>query len=95
MISSVFRQMSPEEMNIEEIADIKMIHIYDLTGAEKPDGKYELFKDKHGMVIGAFSGLKLSYLRLIIRRRISRPSLWMIPLERLWRQVRFRDMNLF
>ena len=40
MISSVFRQMSPEEMNIEEIADIKMIHIYDLTGASRPDGKY-------------------------------------------------------
>ncbi len=40
MIKSVFRQMSPEEMNIEGIADIKMIHIYDLTGAARPDGKY-------------------------------------------------------
>lgn len=40
MISSVFRQMSPEEMNIEEIADIKMIHIYDLTGSARPDEKY-------------------------------------------------------
>ena len=40
MIENVFRQMSPEEMNIEAIDDIKMIHIYDLTGAEKPDRKY-------------------------------------------------------
>ena len=40
MISSVFRQMSPEEMNIEEIADIKMIHIYDLTGSARLDEKY-------------------------------------------------------
>ena len=32
--------MSPEEMNIEAIEDIKMIHIYDLTGAAKPDSKY-------------------------------------------------------
>ncbi|HBZ03455.1 MAG TPA: hypothetical protein DEO83_06555 [Lachnospiraceae bacterium] len=27
-------------MNIEEIADIKMIHIYDLTGSARPDEKY-------------------------------------------------------
>ena len=40
MIKTVFRQMSPEEMNIESITDIKMIHIYDLTGASRPDGKY-------------------------------------------------------
>ena len=40
MIKNVFRQMSPEEMNIEGIKDIKMLHIYDLTGAERPDGKY-------------------------------------------------------
>ncbi len=40
MIKSVFRQMSPEEMHIEGIEDIKMIHIYDLTGAARPDGKY-------------------------------------------------------
>ena len=40
MIKNVFRQMSPEEINIEGIKDIKMLHIYDLTGAERPDGKY-------------------------------------------------------
>ena len=40
MIKSVFRQMSPEEIEIEGIEDIKMIHIYDLTGADRPDGKY-------------------------------------------------------
>lgn len=40
MIKSIFRQMSSEEMNIEGIEDIKMIHIYDLTGAASPDGKY-------------------------------------------------------
>lgn len=40
MIKSVFRQMSPEEMYIEEIEGLKMIHIYDLTGSSKPDGKY-------------------------------------------------------
>ena len=40
MINSVFRQMSPEEMYIEEIEGLKMIHIYDLTGSSKPDGKY-------------------------------------------------------
>ncbi len=40
MIKPVFRQMSQEEMDIEGINDIKMIHIYDLTGASKPDGKY-------------------------------------------------------
>ena len=40
MIKSVFRQMSQEEMNIESIEDIKMVHIYDLTGSAKPDGKY-------------------------------------------------------
>ena len=40
MIKSIFRQMSPEEMKIESIKDIKMIHIYDLTGSSRPDGKY-------------------------------------------------------
>ena len=40
MIKSVFRQMPPEEMLIEGIEDVKMIHIYDLTGAAKPNGKY-------------------------------------------------------
>ena len=39
-IKSAFRQMSPEEMNLESISDIKMIHIYDLTGSSRPDGKY-------------------------------------------------------
>jgi hypothetical protein len=32
--------MSAEEMHIESIDNIKMIHIYDLTGAARPDGKY-------------------------------------------------------
>ena len=32
--------MSPEEMYIEGIEGLKMIHIYDLTGSAKPDGKY-------------------------------------------------------
>lgn len=40
MIKNVFRQMSPDEIEIEGIEDISMIHIYDLTGADKPDGKY-------------------------------------------------------
>ena len=40
MIKNVFRQMSPEEINIETIEDIKMVHIYDLTGSVRPDGKY-------------------------------------------------------
>ena len=40
MIKNVFRQMSPEEINIETIEDIKMVHIYDLTGSARPDGKY-------------------------------------------------------
>lgn len=40
MIKNVFRQMYPEEINLERIEDLKMIHIYDLTGAAKPNGKY-------------------------------------------------------
>lgn len=40
MIKSVFRQMPPEEISLEGIEDIKMIHIYDLTGSARPDGKY-------------------------------------------------------
>ena len=32
----------------------------------KPDGKYELFKDKHGMVIGAFSGLKYKEYEILM-----------------------------
>ena len=40
MIKPVFRQMSQEEMYIEGIKDIRMIHIYDLTGSARPDGKY-------------------------------------------------------
>ena len=40
MIKNVFRQMSPEEIDLEGIDDIKMIHIYDLTGSARPDGKY-------------------------------------------------------
>lgn len=40
MIESAFRQMSLEEMNIEEIENIKMIHIYDLAGAATLERKY-------------------------------------------------------
>ena len=40
MIKNVFRQMSPEEIGLEAIDDLKMIHIYDLTGSARPDGKY-------------------------------------------------------
>ena len=32
--------MSPEEIGLEAIDDLKMIHIYDLTGSARPDGKY-------------------------------------------------------
>ena len=40
MIKNVFRKMYPEEIDLEGIEDLKMIHIYDLTGAAKPNGKY-------------------------------------------------------
>ncbi len=40
MIKNVFRKMYPEEIDIEGIEDLKMIHIYDLTGVAEPNGKY-------------------------------------------------------
>ena len=40
MIKPVFRKMSQEEMFIEGIKDIKMVHIYDLTGTSGIGGKY-------------------------------------------------------
>lgn len=40
MIKSIFRQMSPEEISIEGIQNIKMLHIYDLTGATGTYQKY-------------------------------------------------------
>ena len=40
MIKSLFRQMTPEEISIEGIQNIKMLHIYDLTGATGTGQRY-------------------------------------------------------
>lgn len=40
MIESIFRKMTQEEIDVEGIKDIKMVHVYDLTGAKGPEQKY-------------------------------------------------------